>query len=105
MKATLTNYKQPAKKVRLVANAIRGRKVATALKNLQFINKKSTSAIAKLIISAVHNAGEKDPVNSNLMIKHIAVGEGRVLKRFMPRARGSAGRILKRSSNITIELQ
>ncbi|MDI9325391.1 MAG: 50S ribosomal protein L22 [Alphaproteobacteria bacterium] len=104
MKATLTNYAQSPKKVQLVINAIRGKKVSHALKVLPFIDKKSSAQIAKLIASAASNAGEKDPKTSNKIISHISVGSGRVIKKFMPRARGSAGRILRRSSNITVKL-
>jgi large subunit ribosomal protein L22 len=103
MKAFLKNYRQSPRKVRLVADLVRGKEVDKALAMLTFVNKRAALPVEKLIRSAVANAkntGETRP----LIVKSIAVDKGTVMKRFMPRARGAAARINKRSSHITIEL-
>ena len=104
MKAILKNYRQSPRKVRLLADLVRGKKVGQALETLSFMNKRAAEPVTKLINSAVANAkhGGADP--KNLFVKSITVDKGMVLKRIMPRARGSAARILKRSSHIAVEL-
>lgn len=93
------------KKVRLVADVIRGLDVNTAEDQLKFITKKASHLIAKTLKSAVanaeHNFGLK---KDNLYIKKILVNEGPALKRWMPRAFGRATPIKKRSSHIEIVL-
>jgi large subunit ribosomal protein L22 len=106
MKSYLKNYRQSPRKVRLVADSIRGKKVAVALQNLAFTTKRATDPIVKLINSAVANAKNNFNVSEeNLFIKEIQVNKGIVLKRIMPRARGTAARINKRSSHISITLE
>lgn len=104
MKAVLKNYRQSPRKVRLIADLVRGKKVAQALTTLNFVNKRAAEPFAKLIRSAEANARLKGIDTSTLVIKSVAVDKGTVLKRFMPRARGSASRINKRNSHITVEL-
>lgn len=105
MKAFLKNYRQSPRKVRLIADLVRGKDVEKALKTLTFVNKRAALPMEKLIKSAVANArtqGETAP--EKLVIKKIAVDKGIVMKRFTPRARGAASPINKRSSHITLEL-
>lgn len=105
MKAFLKNYRQSPRKVRLVADLVRGKEVGKALQTLTFVNKRAALPMEKLIQSAVANARTQGVEGvEKLVIKKIAVDKGIVLKRFMPRARGSASRINKRSSHITLEL-
>ncbi len=104
MKATLSNYRQPPRKVRLLADYLRGKKVADALVELKFIGKKASSPIAKLINSAVANARSNNQEESDLFIKTIKVDKGVVMRRFMPRARGRATPLRHRTSHINIEL-
>ena len=104
MKATLKNYRQSPRKVRLVADLIRGKAVDEALAHLQFADKRAAEPIAKLVRSAVANAAQDGFTSSDLRIGNIQVDEGIVLKRFMPRARGSASRINKRNSHISVTL-
>ena len=104
MKAFLKNYRQSPRKVRLIADLIRGKEVAKALQTLTFVNKRAASPVEKLIRSAVANARSSGVATDALVITKIVVDKGIVAKRFMPRARGSAARINKRSSHITIEL-
>lgn len=106
MNSYLKNYRQSPRKVRLVADTVRGKKVDIALRNLAFVNKRATDPIAKLIKSAVSNAKNNFNVNEeNLFIKEIRVDKGITLKRIMPRARGTAFRINKRSSHVEVILE
>ncbi len=104
MKATLKNYRQSPRKVRLVADVVRGQSVDAALAKLQFVDKRAAAPVQKLIRSAVANAEQAGYERAKLRVASIRVDEGIVLKRFMPRARGSASRINKRNSHITVEL-
>jgi large subunit ribosomal protein L22 len=101
-KAQLSNYRQAPRKVRLVADLVRGKSAARALMLLETLPKRASLPMAKLILSAVANA--KDASAQDLYISKIAVNGGVVLKRFMPRARGRASQILKRTSHVTLEL-
>jgi large subunit ribosomal protein L22 len=105
MKAILTNYRQTPRKVRLVTDLIKGKKVQDALHTLTFLPKRAALPIQKLLSSAVANAKNTTGVaKESLVVKNIQVNEGMVLRRSMPRARGSASQILKRSSTVTLEL-
>ena len=104
MKAVLKNYRQSPRKVRLLADLVRGKKVTDALAALQFIDKKAADPFAKVVLSAQANAKQSGVDVSKLIIKSVAVNKGTVIKRFMPRARGSASPIKKRNSHITVEL-
>lgn len=104
MKAVLKNYRQSPRKVRLIADLVRGKKVTEALAQLRFVNKRAAEPFAKVINSAVANAASQGATAETLVIKAVSVDKGTVFKRFMPRARGSASRINKRNSHITVEL-
>lgn len=104
MKAILKNYRQSPRKVRLIADVIRGKKVPQALAMLKFVDKRASVPFAKVVESAVANAVQAGKKEDRLYIKSVAVDKGTVLKRFMPRARGSASRINKRNSHISVEL-
>ena len=103
-KATLKNFRQAPRKMRLVANAVRGKKVSDALTNLDFTTKKSAAPIKNLILSAVANAKELGINTENLIVKTIKVDSGSILYRRRPTARGSAHPIRKRTSAIFVEL-
>ena len=104
MKATLKNYRQSPRKVRLIADLVRGKKVDVALAQLQFLDKRAAQPFAKVIESAVANATQGGVSAENLVISEVRVDKGTVMKRFMPRARGSASRINKRNSHIFVAL-
>jgi len=105
MKAELKNYRQSPRKVRLVADAIRGKKVATALTALDFLGKRAAQPFAKLINSAVANAAHNNKANTEaLVVKSVSVTKGPTLKRIRPRSRGMANRINKRTSILKVEL-
>jgi large subunit ribosomal protein L22 len=93
-------------KVRLVADLIRGKKVEDALNILRFTQKGSAPVIAKLLKSAVANAGQKEGVDvDTLFVKRIAVDEGPTMKRFRARAMGRGTRIFKRMSHISVTVE
>jgi len=105
MKAHLKNYRQSPRKVRLVANSIRGKKVDEALTQLEFIPKRASKTISKIVKSAAANAEINFKSDrKDLVIEDITVDKGIVLKRFRARAKGRAGRILRRTSNIKVKL-
>ncbi len=104
MKAVLKNYRQSPRKVRLVADLVRGKKVNDALATLQFVDKRAAGPFAKVIESAKANAEQAGHSADGLIIKKVSVDKGITLKRFMPRARGAASRINRRNSHITVEL-
>ena len=104
MKAILKNYRQSPRKVRLIAGLVRGKSTTDALAPLQFVDKRAAGPFAKVIQSAVANAKDQGKNTDNLFIKTVQVDKGTVLKRSMPRARGSASRINKRNSHISVEL-
>lgn len=104
MKAFLKNYRQSPRKVRLAADLVRGKSVDQAVTALDFLPKRASAPIKKLILSAAANAGQRGVERADLMVKEIRVDKGIVMKRIMPAAMGSAHRINKRTSHITIVL-
>src|SRR3989344_4794490 len=104
MKALLTNYHQPPRKVRLVADLIRGKSVSAARAALLYLPKKSSPAISKLLDSAVANARATGAPPENLFVKTITVDKGAVLKRARPFGRGRSGTIRKTMSIVALEL-
>jgi len=104
MKAVLKNYRQSPRKVRLLADLVRGKKVKDALNTLQFVDKRASEPFAKVIRSAAANATQAGQNASELIISKVVVDKGPTLKRSTPRARGSASRINKRNSHIIVEL-
>ena len=105
MKAILKNYRQSPRKVRLLADLVRGKKVTEALRHLSFVDKRASGPFIKVINSAVANAKTAGRAVETLKIAKVAVDKGMTYTRFMPRARGSASPINRRSSHITIELK
>jgi large subunit ribosomal protein L22 len=103
--ASLQNYRIAPRKVRLVADMIRGKNVADAKVILSNVTKKARHPIHDLLDSAVANAAHNFKIdNAALFVKEIRVDQGYVLKRSMPMARGSAFPLKKRTSHVTIVL-
>lgn len=109
-KSKVSDTGLPARKVRLVADMIRGRKVVDARNALRFTRAASAPVIQKLLDSACANAEnaaaerQERLDTDGFVVSRIVVNEGRTLSRFRPRARGSASPIRKRSSHIEIEI-
>jgi large subunit ribosomal protein L22 len=90
-------------KVRLVMDVVRGMPVDRALSTLRYMPQKAAREIAKTIQSAAANAENNfDMERRDLVVKTIFADEGPALKRFMPRARGMANRIRRRTTHITV---
>ena len=101
--AKVTGVRITPRKVRLVIDLVRGKKVSDALGMLANVNKSASPVVAKLIKSAAANAVNNNKMDeSKLYIDTIYANEGPRLKRFMPRAKGSAYSIVKRTSHITV---
>jgi large subunit ribosomal protein L22 len=102
-KATIRMLRVSPQKLNLVAQLIRGKKVAKALAELEFSNKRIAVEVKKALESAIANAENNHELDvDDLVVAEAWVGKDMVMKRFSPRARGRAGRIEKPFSNITI---
>jgi len=104
MKAFLKNYRQAPRKVRLVANLVKGKSVAEAIAELDFLAKRAGLPIKKLLLSAVANAKSMGIDVENLFIKELRVDKGITMKRMMPAAMGTGHRINKRTSHLNLLL-
>jgi len=101
--ARLKGARLSAQKARLVADQIRGKGVEEALELLNYSSKKGAAVIKKVLNSAIANAEHNEGADvDELKVSTILVDEGMTMKRIMPRAKGRADRILKRSCHITI---
>ena len=102
-KAVARNLRVSPQKLNLVAQLIRGKKVATALADLEFSRKRISSEVRKCLESAIANAENNHDLDVDDLVVHQAhVGKALVLKRFHARARGRGARILKSFANLTI---
>ena len=105
-KATLKYSRISARKVKIVADLIRGKDVDEALAIVKFTPKASSEIIEKLLKSAIANAeNNHDMKHENLYVAEIYANQGPTLKRIRPAAKGSAVRIRKRTSHVTIILK
>lgn len=105
VKAKLNNLRIGPRKVRLVADLIRGMRAEDAVFQLKYLNKKSSSDLIKLIESAMANAANNLNLQKDkLYIKAIMVDEGLTIKRWQPKAFGRAGKIRKRGSKVCVVL-
>lgn len=91
------------RKLRLVADMIRGKSVNDSRIILQFTNKRAARTLAKVLDSAIANAENNEDLEAESLVVHrVYVDEGPVMKRWTPRARGRASQIQKRTSHITV---
>ena len=106
--AKLNNCPTSPRKMRLVADSVRGKKVDSALTILKFSQKEASNKLEKLLISAISNWQSKnedsDVEQANLFIKEIRVDSAGMLKRLRPAPQGRAHRIRKRSNHVTLIL-
>jgi large subunit ribosomal protein L22 len=102
-KARTSTIRISPQKLNLVAQMIRGKKVAAALADLTFSRKRVARDVKKTLESAVANAENNHQLDvDSLVVAEAHVGKSLVLKRWTPRARGRVGRIHKRTSHLTI---
>ena len=104
----LTNCPTSPRKMRIVADSVRGKKVEMALTILKFSQKEASNRLEKLLMSAITNWQSKnedaDVEEANLFIKEIRVDSAGMLKRLRPAPQGRAHRIRKRSNHVTLIL-
>jgi len=101
--ARLNYLRISPRKVRLVAETIKGKPVQQALAELALSDRGASVPLKKLLDSAIANAGENHDMDMDaLMVKNVTVDEGPTLKRWMPRAMGRATPIRKRTSKVTL---
>jgi len=102
-KAVAKYIRMSPRKVRLVADLIRGKSADEADQILKFTNRRAAASVRKVLLSAVANAvNNHDLLEDQLVVKAAYVDEGPTLKRVLPRARGRADIMKKRTSHITI---
>ncbi len=101
--AKLRHLRIAPRKVRAVADLVRGRPVGDALNLLRFTPKAAARPVSKLLRSAVANAGPDVDVD-RLVVAVITVDQGASLRRFMPRAQGRATKVLKKTSHVQVTL-
>ncbi len=104
-RAIARQVRMSPRKVRVVANLVRGKQVGEALGILQHLPKKSAQIIQKVVRSAMANAEDRSggKVDTDaLYIKLIEIDHGTIMKRWLPRAMGRANRVNKRTSHITV---
>ena len=106
--AHLRNNPTSTRKMRLVADLIRGKKVYEALTILKFSKQEASTKLEKLLKSAINNWEQKNdgskPEDFELIVKEIQVNAGTMLKRFLPAPQGRAYRLRKRSNHVTIKV-
>jgi large subunit ribosomal protein L22 len=106
--ASLRYLRITPRKVRVVADLIRGKNVNQALAQLAYVEKRAAEPLAKLLRSAVANAEQAAKDQSldvdRLLVKELMVDQGPSLRRFMPRAMGRAFKILKKTSHISLTI-
>lgn len=101
--ATAKRLRISPRKVRLVADQVRGKPVGQAVNILNFSNRKGATMVRKVVESAMANAETQEGADiDDLTVAAIAVNEGLTIKRFRPRARGRADRIFKRTCHVTV---
>lgn len=105
VKAVTKYVRISPEKAREVARLLQGKDVSDALGTVDFIPKKGARLMSKTLRSAIANAeNNHDLDQEDLYVKEASVGPGPMMKRFIPKARGMAGRILKRTSHFRIVL-
>jgi len=102
-KAVARMLRVSPQKLNLLAGLIRGKKVSTALADLEFSRKRIAREVRKCLQSAIANAENNHDLDvDDLVVAEAHVGKALVLKRFQPRARGRMGKIMKPFANLTI---
>jgi large subunit ribosomal protein L22 len=102
-KAILRGFRESPRRIRMVAEMIRGKRVADALAILRFQQRKAAIMLTKVLNSAVANASENDKLDADtLVVSKVAVDCGPTQKRWLPRSMGRANRLNRRTSHVTV---
>ena len=105
-KAELRHARISARKVKIVIDLIRGKNAKEAIAILKYTNKAAAPIVEKLVKSAIANAVNNNKMDeTKLYISEIYANQGPTMKRILPRAKGSADRIRKRTSHIVVVLK
>lgn len=104
VKAKLSDYRQAPRKVRLIADLVRGKKIKDALTKLSFLPKKAALPMKKLLESALANAKNREIDENILTVKEIRVDNAGMFKRYRPVSRGRSHPIRRRNSHISVTL-
>ena len=102
--ATLKSHNQTPRKVRLVADLVKGKKVPAALIALEFLPRRASEPVAKVIKSAAANARSQGQNPDELTVKSIIVESAGMMKKYMPRAFGRAAPIRRKKSRVIVTL-
>ena len=102
--ATLKSHNQSPRKVRLVTDLVKGKKVGVALTALEFLPRRAAEPVEKLIKSAVANAKAQGKDTDNMVVKQIIVESAGMMKKYMPRAFGRAAPIRRKKSRVIVTL-
>ena len=103
--AFLKGFRESPRRVRMVAEMIRGKRVADALSILRFQQRKAAKMLEKVLNSAVANAAENEKADADtLVVAKVAVDCGPTQKRWLPRSMGRANRLNRRTSHVTVEV-
>jgi large subunit ribosomal protein L22 len=104
--AVLKNVRISPRKMRLVADLVRGKQVQLAMDTLQLTNKKGARIMSKILKSAISNASDVATIDvDRLQIAEVTVDMGPALRRFIPRAQGRATPVKKRMSHVTLRVK
>ena len=102
-RAFLKGFRESPRRVRMVADMIRGKKAADALAILRFQQRKAAKMLTKVLNSAIANASENDDADADtLVVTRVDIDGGPVQKRWLPRSMGRANRLNKRTSHVTV---
>ncbi len=102
-RAVLKGFRESPRRVRMVADMIRGKRVGDALSILRFQQRKAAKMLTKVLNSAIANATENDKADAdNLVVAKVNIDGGQIQKRWMPRSMGRANRLNRRTSHVTV---
>ena len=105
-RAFLRGFRESPRRVRMVAEMIRGKKAADALSILRFQQRKAAKMLTKVLNSAIANATENDQADADaLVVTKVEIDGGPVQKRWLPRSMGRANRLNRRTSHVTVTVE
>jgi large subunit ribosomal protein L22 len=104
-RAVLRRFRESPRKVRMVADMIRGRSVDDAMSILRLQQRKAAKMLSKVLGSAIANAAENEKADvEKLVVSKVLIDGGPIVKKWMPRSMGRANRIQSRTSHVTVEV-
>jgi large subunit ribosomal protein L22 len=104
-RAILRRFRESPRKVRMVADMIRGRSVDDAMSILRLQQRKAAKMLSKVLGSAIANAAENEKADvEKLVVSKVLIDGGPIVKKWMPRSMGRANRIQSRTSHVTVEV-